>query len=450
MSGAGCSDPAAGTYWSERPRRIGIWRVGASATHGPLFRVTFFGMWLFYLVPMVISAVRAGHHGLLYAGWVIAISAVFAAVYIAVVGWWDERPRWGPPGVGILFGLAFLACMVFGASVSALWIYVAVASGLALGRQRLAVRAIVAAVVFYTYFTLSAHITPGDFLSGLLPLLFGGLAAMGFRGRHELTRELMRARETVALLAASEERLRLARDMHDLTGQSLSTITLKCDLAARMLASLPPSAERDRASAEIAQVADVSRQALRDVREALSGYRRPTLAVEAITARSALEAAGVGVHDDAALTLLSGVFDADAEATLAWCLREGVTNVVRHSSARNCWLRLTHVAHVAPIAPVAPVAHVGGELALEVRDDGVGAGPAAGEGHSGLRGMSERLSAVGGRLEVRPSSGGFVLVATVPVGEPQDASVLDLPSTVLPAGVCAQLCVTGKSASVSA
>jgi two-component system sensor histidine kinase DesK len=432
MHDAGNPDSVAGTYWSDRPRRIGIWRIGPNGSHGPAFRVTFFGMWLFYLIPVVISMTRGGR-GPLYTAGSVVIGVVFAAVYIAVVGWWDKRPQWSQPGVGMLFGLAFLACIVISAKASALWIYVAVAAGLALGKQRLAIRVIITAVACYTSFTLSAHITTGDFLSGLLPLLFGGLAAMGFRGRHELTRELMRARETVALLAASEERLRLARDMHDLTGQSLSTITLKCDVAARMLASLPASDSADRARAEIEQVADVSRQALRDVREALSGYRRPTLAVEVITARSALEAASIVVHDEAALTLLSGVFDADAEAALAWCLREAVTNVIRHSGARNCWLRLTHFSR--------PGHPDGGELVLEVRDDGVGAVPAAGEErradedhggtHSGLRGMSERLSAIGGKLEVRPSSGGFALVATVPVDE---QSILD----------------TGKSASVSA
>ena len=408
MAGPACRDnpdPATGTYWSDRSWRIGIWRAGPTGSHGPVFRVTFFGMWLFYLVPMIISSVRHDHYGPLYAGGAAALGVAFAAVYIAVVGWWDERPRWSVPGVGILFGLAFLACTVFSGSFSALWIYVAVAAGLALGRQRLSIRAVVAAVVFYTYFTLSAHITTGDFLSGLLPLLFGGLAAMGFRGRHELTRELMRARETVALLAASEERLRLGRDMHDLTGQSLSMITLKSELAARVLGQLPDSPQRDRARAEITQVADVSRQALHDIREAISGYRRPTLAVEAITGRAALEAAGITAHDDTALTLLSGTVDPDAEAALAWCLREAVTNVIRHSGAGHCWLALRQSAD---------------ELVLEVRDDGRGAGPASpdsGVGHSGLRGMSERLSAAGGRLEVRPGDGGFCLLATVPAGD---------------------------------
>jgi two-component system sensor histidine kinase DesK len=206
--------------------------------------------------------------------------------------------------------------------------------------------------------------------------------------------------------------------MHDLTGQSLSMITLKSELAARLLRRLPAGADRDRAIAETEEVAAVSRQTLHDIREAVSGYRRPTLAVEIITARTALESAGIAPHDDADLILLSGSFDPDAEAALAWCLREAVTNVIRHSGARNC--------HVS-------IARCDRALSLTVRDDGAGYGavPHAGTESSGteasatetsakkasgmgLRGMSERLAAVGGQLEVRPSGHGFRLVATVP------------------------------------
>ena len=197
----------------------------------------------------------------------------------------------------------------------------------------------------------------GDFLINLLPTVLLGLAMIGLRSHFELTRELAEARETVARLAASQERLRLARDMHDLTGQSLSMITLKSELALRLLGRLPAGPDRDRVRDEIEQVGAVSRQTLHDIREAISGYRRPTLAVEIITARAALESAGIAPQDDAELTLLSGTFDPDAEAALAWCLREAVTNVVRHSGARTCHIRL---------------ARRGGTLSLEVRDDGRG------------------------------------------------------------------------------
>jgi two-component system sensor histidine kinase DesK len=159
---------------------------------------------------------------------------------------------------------------------------------------------------------------------------------------------------------------------------------------------------------EIQQVAAVSRQTLHDIREAISGYRRPTLAVEIITARTALDSAGIASHDRPELTLASGTIDPDAEAALAWCLREAVTNVIRHSGAKNCFISLSRGD---------------GSLSLQVRDDGRGCPaqdpdrPAESPSSTGtgLHGMSERLGAVGGGLELRPGPQGFCLVATVPV-----------------------------------
>jgi two-component system sensor histidine kinase DesK len=282
-------------------------------------------------------------------------------------------------------------------------------------RRGTALRGVLAVGACYVFFSWLSHDDPTDFLIVLLPVLLVGIAMIGFRTQIQLTNELAQARDTVAKLAANEERLRLARDMHDLTGQSLSTITLKSELAAKRLARLPSSAERDAALGDLGDIGRVSRQTLHDIREAVSGYRRPTLAIEVITARNALEAAGIRFDDDPGLTLRSGTFDADAEAVLAWCLREAVTNVIRHSGARSCRVRLIEHA---------------GELSVEVTDDGRGLpGPAAGEASelsrgeqaqetaagAGLRGMSERLSAVGGRLSLGSAGHGFRLTATVPV-----------------------------------
>src|ERR1700678_2844818 len=135
-------------------------------------------------------------------------------------------------------------------------------------------------------------------------------------------------------------------------------ITLKSELALRLLRRLPAGPDRDRVSDEIEQVGQVSRQTLHDIREAVSGYRRPTLAVEVITAGTALEAAGIQLDDDPQLTTRSGTFDPEAEAALAWCLREAVTNVIRHSGARTCRIRLT----------------CDGGHTLEIADDGRGYG----------------------------------------------------------------------------
>ena len=164
---------------------------------------------------------------------------------------------------------------------------------------------------------------------------------IGLRRQFELTAELSQAREEVAQLAASEERLRLARDMHDLTGQSLSMITLKSELAARLLRRLPAGADRDRAPATR------SRRSRRSAGRPCATSARRSAATGGRRSRSRSSpraprwpARASPPHDDADLTLLSGTFDPEAEAALAWCLREAVTNVIRHSGARNCHVSL--------------------------------------------------------------------------------------------------------------
>jgi two-component system, NarL family, sensor histidine kinase DesK len=286
-----------------------------------------------------------------------------------------------------------------------MWIYVSAASGMVLvsvASRQVAFLGVLAIGAGYLFFCWISHLDLGTTLAVLLPVVLIGLAMIGFRLQMTMMHELAMARGTVAKLAANEERLRLARDMHDLTGQSLSMITLKSELAGKRLAKLPPGAERDAVLTELGDIGRVSRQTLHDIREAVSGYRRPTLAIEVITARNALEAAGVTLDDDPGLTLRSGTFDPDTEAVLAWCLREAVTNVVRHSRARHCRIRLLERP---------------GEFSLEVTDDGRGLAGLDNEDHgSGLRGVSERLSAVGGSLSLGPAPDGhgFRLTATVP------------------------------------
>jgi two-component system sensor histidine kinase DesK len=364
-----------------------------------IWRVSLTAVWLVYLIEPV-SGLFGHHRDALYIAGGVAIIAAFCVVFVAMIADWNRTTRRSLTGLAALFALALTACIMYGGTgATSLWIYVSALAGLVIPVQRTAIWIVAAVTACYTITSVTSHGDLADFLINLVPTVLLGLAMIGLRNHFELTRELSEARETVARLAASEERLRLARDMHDLTGQSLSMITLKSELALRLLGRLPEGPDRDRVSEEIEQVGAVSRQTLHDIREAISGYRRPTLAVEIITARAALEAAGIASHDEADLTLLSGTFDPDAEAALAWCLREAVTNVVRHSGARTCRIGLTRQR---------------GTLTLEVRDDGhghVGAEPSG----TGLRGMSERLCAVGGSLELRPAgSPGFRLIATVP------------------------------------
>jgi two-component system sensor histidine kinase DesK len=411
-----------------REARLGLLTTGLGAPRpgpGSPWRWFFSAIWLVYLIAPV-SALFGHGHGVWWIAGGLAITIAFCLLYVGILGKSTARtpPARAQAGLVAIAVLAALACVVYGKDWTPLWIYVSAATGMVLagtpGGRRSAMRGVFAVGACYLFFSWLSHDDAADFFVILLPVLLIGLAMIGFRLQMELMRELAQARETVAKLAVNDERLRLARDMHDLTGQSLSTITLKAELAAKRLARLEPSADRDAALGDLGDIGGVSRQTLHDIREAVSGYRRPTLAIEAITARNALEAAGIQLDDDPALTLRSGTFDADAEAVLAWCLREAVTNVVRHAGAKACRIRLIERP---------------GELCLEIADDGHG--PAlrpvdqeAPKG-TGLRGMSERLSAVGGRLSLgaaEPGRGhaishvagagtgsGFTLTATVPV-----------------------------------
>ena len=387
---------------------------------GNIWRWLFSGVWLIYLISPVIDLFH--HGGALWIAGGLVIVVAFCAIYMPLLMYHEDRPRLALAGLVAIAVLAGLACVIYGDAWTPMWIYVSAASGMVLvevASRQVAFLGVLIVGACYLLCCLISHLDIGTTLAVLLPVVLIGVAMIGFRLQISLMHELARARGTVAKLAANEERLRLARDMHDLTGQSLSMITLKSELAAKRLAKLPDSAERDAVLTELGDIGRVSRQTLHDIREAVSGYRRPTLAIEVITARNALEAAGIGLDDDAELTLRSGTFDPDTEAVLAWCLREAVTNVIRHSRARHCRIRLAD--HDA-------------ELSLEVTDDGHGltgqdragptaqdpAGPTAQDpAHptgSGLRGVSERLSAVGGSLSLGPAAHGhgFRLVATVP------------------------------------
>ncbi|WP_052423100.1 sensor histidine kinase [Nonomuraea candida] len=204
---------------------------------------------------------------------------------------------------------------------------------------------------------------------------------------------LSRANAEVERLAVDNERLRFARDLHDILGHSLAVMTVKSQLAGRLV-----TADPDRARAEMDEVEELSRQALSDVREAIAGYRDLSLPGELDGARRALSAAGVRLEVTAA------PLPADLEPVLAWVVREGATNVVRHSGARHCRIRLG----VAD-----------GHAYAEVRDDGRGAAATA-TGGNGLRGLEERVRLAGGALHAGPTGdGGFLLRARVPVtGEP--------------------------------
>jgi two-component system sensor histidine kinase DesK len=226
-------------------------------------------------------------------------------------------------------------------------------------------------------------------------IAFWGLSMIIVRRLVVTIDELRAAREELARLAVAEERLRFARDLHDLLGHSLSLITLKSELAGRLAHH-----DGERAAAEIADVERVARRALREVREAVAGYRRPTLGEELAGVRDMLTAAGIETRIDAAAGPLPPAID----AVLAWTVREGATNVIRHSRARHCEIRVTRADTT---------------VRAEVIDDGRGTATAPPEAAgSGLSGLAERVAELEGRMDAGLSAeGGFRLQVVLPIGD---------------------------------
>src|SRR5208283_2369284 len=214
--------------------------------------------------------------------------------------------------------------------------------------------------------------------SMLLLLILVGLGNHHWAAQHCVEEKLQRAHHEIEHLAKVAERERIARDLHDLLGHTLSLITLKAELARKLVDRDP-----QRAKQEMQDVECTSRAALAEVREAISGFRGDGLRAEISRACATLETAGVSVDCKAADVPLSP----EQESALALALREAVTNVVRHAQAQQCSVRLTRDDELCT---------------LEIADNGRGADAPEG---NGLRGMRERLEAIGGSLQRRTEAG---------------------------------------------
>ncbi len=214
-----------------------------------------------------------------------------------------------------------------------------------------------------------------------LQVVVASVAVFGVTQVMARNAELARARTELADLAVARERERMARDVHDILGHSLTVITVKAELAGRLLPDFP-----GRAAREVAEVEQLARAALADVRATVSGFREMSLANELASARVALEAAGVEAHlPSAADEVPEGLRE-----LFAWTVREGTTNVVRHAAARTCTITLSSTQ-------------------VRVSDDGVGPDGSVATG-SGLVGLRERAAAAGARVVLgRSAAGGFEL-----------------------------------------
>jgi len=348
---------------------------------GPLFGLVF----LIYPVRAVLTSDPTPLRTVLALGG----AGLFAGVFLWLM--WTQKPLWfaaeepfeiGRRRATIVF-LAVLATslnLALGSEWRVLFFHANIAAGIMLLTTDAYVAIAGLAAITFALGTVSGM----AWLA--LPTAAIGLWATAFVHQVAAVEELRSAREDLARLAVNEERLRFARDLHDLLGHSLSLITLKSELAGRLLSTAP-----ERARVEVHDIEEVARQALREVREAVAGYRSPTLDEELVGASEMLVAAGI----DCRIENEAGVLPNAVDTVLAWAVREGTTNVIRHSSAKVCEIMLAQSDGVAY---------------AEITDDGQGRKANAEVSGSGLSGLAERVAGCGGEFEAGPlPEGGFRL-----------------------------------------
>ncbi len=351
--------------------------------------------WLACLFFPLVSLVREPG-----SSWHLVLGLIALGLYAASYTWlmWPHPVHWAAQARTrswralllwmILVVLALVFSLVYGSAW--LWLFIGVA---AIAGVLLPMRTAFAAVAVLMFFPVFIVVGTTGGIGGisqvdwrwpiaLLLLVRGlGLDMIGMARMGSAIRELHATRRELARLQVEEERLRLSRDLHDLLGQTLSMITLKSELARHLVKEEP-----DRCVQELSEIERVARKSLREVREAVAGYRQPRLESELEGARQLLEAAGI----DAQIDPLNETLPPEISAVLAWTVREGVTNVIRHSRAQHCEITLLQG---------------NGTVGAEVINDGGRAARAEspyGRPGLGLAGLRERVSALGGRMEAGP------------------------------------------------
>ncbi len=400
-----------------------------------------------YLFLLSLAGAVSDVGGTARPAWLSAVAlAAFVACFVTLVelaphwrSFGSQRPpsplarRLRPPLVVAIAALAVATTLAWGSNWLVLFIFVVV-TVVETVPPRFAMVSIFGVALVAGACGLRGHTDAASVATAAawtLSTIMAGYISLLLHRRSALIGELRASQGEVARLAAAdavaEERLRFARDLHDLLGHSLSVIVLKAELARRRL----ERGEHDEARDEVDDLEQVARRSLEEVREAVTGYRVRSLATEIGDAREVLDAAGVE-----ATVAVAGdtLLPPDIDQLLAWVVREATTNIVRHSRARHARIAITQA---------------GAEVRLEVSDDGVGEasqsaaqgrGPSDGAGGapfragndaadgqardrsadrprgSGLSGLAERLAQAGGRLEAGPSAGGgFRVVAVVPL-----------------------------------
>lgn len=338
-------------------------------------------LWLVYLGPFITYAVLANDEA---RDWVVDGVTLAAFFVLYFRGFWVR----GRALLHIALALTALGLLTTpgNAGASAFFIYGAAFVGDAVRKPSRAMAWIAGIAASCGLEALLVPLPIWAWVPGVVfPLIIGG-SNVHFAEMRRKDRALVDAHRAAEHLATIAERERIARDLHDLLGHTLSVIVIKSELASKL-------ADRDpaRAADEIRDVERISRTALQEVRRAIHGYQGERVRDEIDTARAALEAAGVTLATHVAPVAL----DPDVERALALALREAATNVIRHARAKRCEITLDAA---------------GDQVTLTIADDGVGGDTAEG---AGLSGMRSRLAAAGGSL-TRDGARGTRLTLTVP------------------------------------
>jgi two-component system sensor histidine kinase DesK len=360
---------------------------------GRIARLVWAGVWMWpLLVP--IQTVVTGRVSPVAPAAVGLAAYLLLYLYCVTVGFANLQrpPTTRQLGALVAFGALGLSLAAGYAGQASSWLilslYVGTAGAAMLHPPRVFVW-VVGATAAEVLLAVLYHVSTSDIWSNTFSTFMGCVLVFVVKQMIGYIHELRAAQARLAHAAVAEERLRFARDLHELLGHTLTLIVVKAQVV-RRLAEQEPAA----AAAAAVDIEQIGRQALGEVREAVTGYRERAFATELDGARAAMTGAGIEVSVDTVGTPLPPV----ADAVFGWAVREGATNVIRHSGARRCAI---------------VVRRDGDRATLEVRDDGRGGKP-SGAGN-GLRGLRERLAAAGGTLSAAPvPGGGFSLVATLP------------------------------------
>lgn len=335
------------------------------------------------LAPVVLVPIDAYLGKASPAEWIATIALMAAFLPLYFWSFWLRGWRAAVP-IGGMAVLGFLA-VPFNSSASILLLYASGVIGF-LGNAKWSVAALAIMIIAVALQSQLLRYGIGFWAPTIvLIVVFGGFC-INWTETDRTNAKLRMKQEEIERLAKIAERERIARDLHDLLGHTLSLSVLKARLANKLI-----HRDANKASQEISDIEQISREALQEVREAVQGYRSVGLTGELENARLALEAAGIeGDFSTAEITL-----EPTQDSVLAMTLREAITNVIRHSGARRCRVRFSQSSAA---------------IELEINDDGRGGRFVEG---SGLSGMRERLVANGGALHI-DSSGRMKLVATLP------------------------------------